>query len=58
MFDDCSEDNFFKYIEKKYAAEDSRIKIIEFDKNKGAAKSRNSGLNNSVGEFVAFLDFR
>lgn len=35
---------------------DDRIKLIKHEKNKGANVARNTGIKNSTGEFVAFLD--
>ena len=35
---------------------DNRIKYKVHDKNKGACEARNTGINNSNGEFIAFLD--
>lgn len=42
-------------ILKYYAKKDSRIIIID-QENQGAGASRNNGLKNATGEFVAFLD--
>ena len=36
--------------------DDTRIKYIVHDKNKGACEARNTGIKNSMGEFIAFLD--
>ncbi len=44
--------NLLKEISKK----DSRIKLINNEKNIGAGLSRNKGINLSNGEFVAFCD--
>ena len=35
---------------------DTRIKYIVHEKNKGACEARNTGIRNSNGEFIAFLD--
>lgn len=42
-------------ILKKYAAKDSRIRIV-CKKNGGAASARNAGINVADGEYVFFLD--
>jgi len=39
----------------KYAQNDNRIKIIS-QKNKGVSSARNIGLDNSIGEWVSFVD--
>lgn len=39
----------------KYAAEDSRIKVVH-QKNGGLANARNTGLDHAQGEYVAFVD--
>lgn len=53
VIDDCSSDNT-KEIVKIY--NDSRIKYIRHNLNKGLAQARNTGMENSTGEFMAFLD--
>lgn len=35
---------------------DERVHYVEHEKNGGACKARNTGIANSLGEFVAFLD--
>lgn len=35
---------------------DSRIKLIVHEKNKGLAAARNTGIGNSAGEYITFLD--
>lgn len=39
----------------KYAAEDSRVKVVH-QKNGGLANARNTGLDHAQGEYVAFVD--
>jgi len=53
VVDDGSEDNTFEVIE---AFRDSRIKYIKHEKNRGVAAARNTGIQASCGEFVAFQD--
>ncbi|MDR1773791.1 MAG: glycosyltransferase [Clostridioides sp.] len=55
LVDDCSSDNSVEII-KDYQKHDSRIKFIQLEKNSGAAVSRNVGLKNAEGRFVAFVD--
>ncbi len=52
---DCSPDNSLDIL-NEYATKDSRIKIIDFKENKGAAVARNTGINETQGEYIAFLD--
>lgn len=54
LVDDGSEDGS-GLICDRYAAEDCRIKVIH-QENGGASKARNTGLDNSKGEYVLFLD--
>jgi glycosyltransferase involved in cell wall biosynthesis len=57
IVDDFSTDNTVNFL-KQYLINDNRFKIIQknkFDK-KGAASSRNIGLNNSDGIYIQFLD--
>ena len=39
-----------------HAEKDSRIKIIQHDKNKGLSAARNTGLEHAVGKYVLFVD--
>ena len=55
LVDDCSSDSSGQIIEKK-AKEDDRIKYIKLEKNSGAAVTRNIGLSEASGRYVAFLD--
>ena len=52
---DCSTDNTLKIL-KKLSKEDSRIKVINNDKNHGVLYTRAMGIFNSSGEFVMDLD--
>ena len=42
-------------IIKKYAKKDQRIKVIS-QQNSGLAQARNTGVSNSCGEYIAFMD--
>lgn len=53
VVDDCSSDNTLKLL---FGYTDKRIRIICHSENKGAAEARNTGINNSVGELIAFQD--
>ncbi len=53
--DDCSPDNSNKIVQE-YLKKDSRIKLIQREKNGGLSAARNSGLNKATGEYVYFLD--
>ena len=55
IVDDCSTDNG-PAIAEKYAATDSRIRVIQLQENAGAGVSRNAGIEASRGRFIAFLD--
>ncbi len=54
VIDDCSDDKgaFLETLEKS----DSRVKLIKFDQNRGAAAARNAGIDAAKGNFIAFLD--
>lgn len=52
---DYSQDNSSKIL-KEFAELDSRIKIINFSKNKGVAIARNEGINCARGEYIGFVD--
>ena len=55
IVDDCSTNDSVQ-IAEKYAAKDSRIKLIQNERNSGAAVSRNKAIELAQGEFIAFLD--
>lgn len=53
IINDCSTDNCFEKV-KPYLNQ-SNVKYIQ-QENKGTAAARNTGIMNSSGEFIAFLD--
>lgn len=53
--DDCSTDGSFAVL-KEYEQKDSRIVILENEKNGGLAYTRNAGLARATGEYVLFVD--
>lgn len=55
LVDDRSRDGSATLI-RELAAEDSRIKPLLLDSNRGAALARNAGLELAEGRYVAFLD--
>ena len=55
VVDDGSEDDTVRVVEA-YARKDSRIRLIEHDKRKGAQAARNTGIHAARGEWIAFLD--
>ncbi|MBR3803058.1 MAG: glycosyltransferase family 2 protein [Clostridia bacterium] len=55
LIDDCSKDDSLKMM-YDYAARDSRIKVLESEKNQGVAAVRNRGIQEATGEYIALLD--
>ncbi|MGY5393441.1 glycosyltransferase family 2 protein [Acinetobacter sp. NigerLNRRAM0016] len=55
IIDDCSTDDSIGLIQS-YIDKDARIKLIQLQKNSGAAVARNKGIQNAQGRFIAFLD--
>jgi len=55
IVDDESTDNTKKVV-KNFQKKDSRIKYIFLKNHKGVARARNTGIKNSKGEYIAFLD--
>ena len=55
IVDDVSPDNSNEIIEK-YVQRDSRIKLIELEKNSGPAVARNRAIEEASGRYIAFLD--
>ena len=57
LVDDCSKDNSCEIIETYLKDKpDSRIRLIKKEKNEGAALSRNRGIREAKGRYIAFLD--
>ncbi len=52
---DCSSDNSLKILQE-YSRFDNRIKIINFEQNKGVSAARNAGLEIAKGEYIGFVD--
>ena len=52
---DCSKDNSLNIL-YEYTKKDSRIKIINNEKNIGAGNSRNAGIYLAKGKYLMFLD--
>ena len=53
--DDKSNDNT-RAIMHEFAEQDSRIHVIEFNKNRGVAAARNAGIDMACGEYIGFVD--
>ena len=53
--DDKSNDNT-RAIMHEFAEQDSRIHVIEFNKNRGVAAARNAGIDMARGEYIGFVD--
>ena len=57
LVDDCSKDSSCKIIEEHLKEKpDERIRLIKKEKNEGAALSRNRGIREAKGRYIAFLD--
>ena len=52
---DCSTDSSLEIL-KKYSRNDSRIKLINLEENKGVATARNIGIDIAEGEYIGFVD--
>lgn len=55
LVNDCSTDDSLEII-KKYEQCDKRIRVIELQHNSGVAHARNTGIESSKYEYLAFLD--
>ena len=55
VVDDCSTDGSLEILQK-ITKQDSRIKLFKTQENSGAAVARNIAIENSGGDFLAFLD--
>lgn len=57
LVEDCSKDDTRKVIRQTLAKlQDERISVIYKEQNEGAAKARNTGLDQAKGRYIAFLD--
>ena len=56
IIDDASHDGTAEYINNEFVKLDARIKLLELEKNSGAAVARNTGIEAAQGRFIAFLD--
>ncbi len=57
--DDCSPDRsieVLKNVMEAYPKRKDFVRIVKHERNRGAAASRNTGLTNSKGEFVFYVD--
>jgi len=55
IINDCSNDRTVAIIEK-FLSSDDRIKLINNPKNVGVSETRNRGIKQALGEWIAFLD--
>ena len=55
IIDDCSKDNTYALMQK-LAKKDERIRILQNPQNSGAAATRNNGVRQAAGEWIAFID--
>lgn len=55
LVDDASSDQSVLLIEQAMK-EDSRIRLIKLSYNQGAAVARNTGLEQALGDYIAFID--
>ncbi len=55
IIDDCSSDSSLKVAEN-LADSNNRIRIIKNPKNKGVAETRNNGIREAKGKYIALLD--
>jgi teichuronic acid biosynthesis glycosyltransferase TuaG len=55
VVDDCSSDNTFELVQS-ISSKDPRVKAFRNKTNSGASVSRNKGLDEAQGEYIAFLD--
>ena len=53
--DDCGSDNSMDIVEK-FAQNDSRIKILKHNENRGQSAARNTGIKIATGKYIAFVD--
>ena len=55
IIDDCGEDGSVELV-KSFIRDDFRFRLISHDKNRGLGGARNTGIENSSGSYISFLD--
>ena len=55
IVDDCSEDDTVNII-TRYASQDKRIHLFQLEQNMGSGHTRNHGIENASGRYLAFCD--
>ena len=55
IVEDHSKDDSYNFI-KKIIKDDTRVTLLQTEKNSGAAIARNAGIEKARGRFIAFLD--
>ena len=55
VVEDCSKDGS-RAIIRAFAEKDERIRLVEFQENKGVGEARNTGLKEARGSYIAFID--
>ena len=55
VVDDCSPDGTLA-LARSFAEKDSRVRVLAQEQNGGVSKSRNRGVREARGEWIAFLD--
>jgi len=55
IIDDCSMDQTFS-IAQRLATEDARIRVLQNKSNQGVAETRNHGIAEAQGDYIALLD--
>lgn len=58
IVDDCSQDKSMQMVKDVIAHSERRddIKIVTHEKNSGLSAARNTGIDNSVGKYIYFMD--
>lgn len=56
LVDDCSGDDSAPRIEKAIAGDNTNIRLVRKKVNEGAARARNTGMEEARGRYIAFLD--
>lgn len=57
LVEDCSKDNSAEVLRSlESELQDARIRVIYKEKNEGAAKARNTGIDAATGRYLVFLD--
>lgn len=56
IVDDCSDDGTAEFVRNEFDSLENKLRVFSLDRNSGPAVARNKAIENSKGQYIAFLD--